>query len=160
MMQVTRAVAVPGLGSEYEKFLFASIGAEENGTLLSVLSALARLDIDPWQEAASLAQLPGNAAIQRLASLIAAMPSGSSAPAEPATTAARLIALLPGRSLSGMPSRQALRGVGAMTKSQTVIYAILILTALVLGAEWFAATRPSSAPANFTHSSASGTNSQ
>ena len=33
--------------------------------LLSVLSALARLDIDPWQEAAQLAGLPGETATRR-----------------------------------------------------------------------------------------------
>jgi hypothetical protein len=40
------------LGPEFENFLFAPIGEDSNGMVLSVLSALARLDIDPWQEAA------------------------------------------------------------------------------------------------------------
>ncbi len=42
---------------ELERFLFAPL--HENGDApLSVLSVLARQDIDPWQEAARLAQLP------------------------------------------------------------------------------------------------------
>ncbi|MFZ1122979.1 MAG: hypothetical protein WAN81_22360, partial [Candidatus Binataceae bacterium] len=83
------------LGPEFDNFLFAPIGEDGNGMLLSVLSALARLDIDPWQEAAKLSGLPGGAATQRLASLIAALPDGASAYPDPATVAARLVALLP-----------------------------------------------------------------
>jgi hypothetical protein len=47
-----------------------------NGTLLSVLSALARLDVDAWQEAANLARMSQEGAIQRLASLIAELSGG------------------------------------------------------------------------------------
>jgi hypothetical protein len=46
------------LDSEFNDFLFAPIGEEGNEMLLSVLSALARLGVDPWQEAARLSQLP------------------------------------------------------------------------------------------------------
>lgn len=65
--------------------------------LLSVLSALARLNVDPWQEAAKLALLPGETATQKLAAIIAALPDGPSARRDPRTIAARLIALLPRR---------------------------------------------------------------
>jgi hypothetical protein len=60
--------------TEFDNFLFAPIGEESNGMLLSVLSALAPLDIDPWQEAAKLSGLLEGAATRRLASLIAALP--------------------------------------------------------------------------------------
>ena len=49
---MTYSASVSRLGSEFDDFLFAPIGADRIGMLLSVLSALARLDIDPWQEAA------------------------------------------------------------------------------------------------------------
>ena len=62
-----RAASTPYLGSQFDDFLFAPIGEEENGMLLSVVSALARLDLDPWQEAASLTGLPVGTATQRLA---------------------------------------------------------------------------------------------
>ena len=68
---MTYSASVSRLGSEFDDFLFAPIGEDRNGMLLSVLSALARLDIDPWQEVAELAGLPGTTATQRLASLIA-----------------------------------------------------------------------------------------
>ena len=61
--------------------------------LLSVLSALARLDLDPWFEAASLSRLPAPAATQRLASLLSTLTTQLKAPA-PATIA-RLVGLLP-----------------------------------------------------------------
>ncbi len=139
---MVRAASVPGLGSEYNNFLFAAIGADKNGTLLSVLSALARLDLDPWQEAAGLARLSGEAATQRLASLIAAMPDGPSVPTETGMLAARLIALLPRRALSGIPSRKVLLGLGPVTGLRAIGYAILVLTVLLLGAEWLVSSRP------------------
>jgi hypothetical protein len=43
---------------------------------LSVLSALARLDVDPWEEAAKLSELPKDTAAQRLASFIVRLPGG------------------------------------------------------------------------------------
>ena len=50
------------LGAEFNDFLFAAIGADAGGTYLTVVSALARLDLDPWAEAAILARLPGGIA--------------------------------------------------------------------------------------------------
>lgn len=155
--EMPRAARVPGLGSEYDNFLYAEIGAEPNGTLLSVLSVLARLNLDPWREAASLAQSPGEAAVQRLASLIAAIPDGPSVPAEPKTTAARLIALLPRRPLYSVPPRQSLRGFGTMTRPQAIVYAIIVLAMLVYGAVLLTGARSSPAPNGISHTSASST---
>ena len=50
--------SVSQLGGEFDDFLFAPVGEEQNGMMLSVVSALARSDVDPWQEAAKLARLP------------------------------------------------------------------------------------------------------
>jgi hypothetical protein len=76
---VTRTIAAPTAGTKFDEFLYAPIGEENNGMLLSVLSALARLDVDPWDEASRLARLPRSAAIQFLTTLIGALPDGSSA---------------------------------------------------------------------------------
>src|SRR5471030_962988 len=82
--------------SAFDAFLFAPIGDDrKDGMMLSVLSALARQGVDPWQEAARLAVLPGKTATQRLASMIAALPETPSAHPDPGMIAARLIALLP-----------------------------------------------------------------
>jgi hypothetical protein len=71
---MTRTTSLSPLGSEFDNFLFAPIGEDKNGMLLSVVSALARLDVDPWQEAGELARLPPESAIARLASRISALP--------------------------------------------------------------------------------------
>ena len=72
---VTAKMALPErfslLHSELNGFLFATMGAEENGAPLSVLSGLTRLGIDPWAEGARLARLPREAAARALAPLIA-----------------------------------------------------------------------------------------
>ena len=125
---------------------------------LSVLSALARLDVDPWQEANELAQLPGETATRRLALLIAAIPGGPSAP-DPGTVAARLIALLPGRASSNVPSHETLFGISAVSEPRGFMYAIVIFVAFVLGAQWIIASHQppvqadnaySSTPSSFT----------
>ena len=43
--------------SEFNEFLFAFVGEEKSGADLTVLSALARLGLDPWNEAARLSAL-------------------------------------------------------------------------------------------------------
>jgi hypothetical protein len=39
------------LHSDLNNFLFASVGEEQNGVTLSVVSGLTRLGLDPWEEA-------------------------------------------------------------------------------------------------------------
>ena len=82
------------IGPEFDEFLCAPIGDDRNGTGLSVLSALARLNVDPWQEATSLARMPREAAVVRLTALIDALPN-EGAIGIPRTIAADLVALLP-----------------------------------------------------------------
>jgi hypothetical protein len=81
--------------SEYRAFLYAPIGDEENGMVVTALSALARIGVDPWQEAASLALMPKDAASQRLTSIIAGLPNGRWVKSDAGRIAAGLIALLP-----------------------------------------------------------------
>jgi hypothetical protein len=150
MVEMARAARIPSIRAEYNDFLYATIGAEANGTSLSVLSAMARMNLDPWREAASLAELPGKAAANRLASLIAALPGRPSAPDESGMTAARLIKLLPQHGLLSpalpQPHRLSippyLLGVIKVLSSRGAIYVVMLLIALTLGAQWFAARRP------------------
>lgn len=97
---------------------------------VSVLSALARLDIDPWQEAADLSELPGKAAIERLTALLERLPPLTRP--DTGATAARLIGLLPPRRGLETLSRKAFFDLGAMADPQTVVY--VIFTAFVLAA--------------------------
>src|SRR5271165_3418585 len=93
---MSHAALVHLIGPEFGPFLFASIGDDRNGKLLSVLSMLARLDIDPWQEAASLAHMSKETATARLTALIGALPDEPTAGVPIASVAADLVALLPG----------------------------------------------------------------
>lgn len=81
--------------SDLNRFLFADVGVEASGMTLTVLSALARRGIDPWQEAKRLAKMPRPDAAEGLAQTIAAMPA-SLWPLPAATAiATQLVALLP-----------------------------------------------------------------
>jgi len=73
---MTHSALTPLIGPEFDDFLFASIDDGQNGPLLSVVSAFARLDVDPWKEAVSLAGMPRLQATERLASLISSLPKG------------------------------------------------------------------------------------
>jgi hypothetical protein len=83
------------LNSELNSFLFASMGKEQSGAPLSVLSALTRLDIDPWAEGARLSNLPKEAAARALVALIALFPDDRRSPSDVREIAARLVELLP-----------------------------------------------------------------
>jgi hypothetical protein len=145
-----RTGSVFPLGSEFDDFLLAPIGDDNNGMLLSVLSALARLDVDPWEEAAALARLPGDAATRKLASLIAALPAGPSARRDSETIAARLIPLLPRRVDREVPSRPTLPRVGKAIRSPILTYLILYAISMlfVLICRWLVTSAPPPAPPN------------
>jgi len=138
---MTNSVWVNRLGSEFDDFLFAPIRDEGNGMLLSVISAFARLDLDPWQEAIKLARLPEKAATERLMSLIAALPDGLSAHQAPETIAERLIALLPRRISSDIASSKTLFGAGEATKFRGGIYMYVVFFVFMLVAQWIAASQ-------------------
>ena len=153
---MTHSVSASHLGSEFDDFLFAPIGEDRNGMLLSALSALARLDLDPWQEAAKLAGWPRETAIQRLASLIAGLPDRPSIHQDPGTIAARLIALLPRPASSNIPPHKALLGAGAVAHPRAIIYMYVILMVFALGAQWIAASHQPPAQIDNNHTLASG----
>ncbi|MDB5394267.1 MAG: hypothetical protein JWM91_1773 [Rhodospirillales bacterium] len=75
------------MSNAYDAFLFESLGIEENGMNLSVLSALARAGVDPWAEAKKLAALPRQAAIAAISAILNLGGDGE--------TARRLAELLP-----------------------------------------------------------------
>ena len=85
--------------SGLENFLFAEIGLESNGSYLTILSLLARLDVDPWAKAAEWADAPRAKVVDLLAEDIARTPLAPDTIATARATAARLACLLPRRSL-------------------------------------------------------------
>ena len=83
--------------SDLNEFLFADVGTEASGMMLSVVSLFARQGNDPWREASRLADLPKAAAADSLAHSIAEMPHGRWNLPDAAAIAGRLIGLLPAR---------------------------------------------------------------
>ena len=64
------------LTAAFNDFLFASVGEDRNDMPLSVVSTLARLNLDPWAEAAELALMPADGATRRLSLLLAEVSDG------------------------------------------------------------------------------------
>ena len=84
------------LRPDLDRFLFAAVGDEIDGIPLSVISALTRLGLDPWQEAGRLSSLSNREAVEQLARLIAELPGLFRPLDEAREIADRLIQLLPG----------------------------------------------------------------
>src|SRR6478672_5107174 len=94
-----------GLGhSEYNPFLFAVVGEGDRGLPITVLTALTRLGLDPWEEAARLSDLPRDVAARALAATIAALPRRDDKAADSQALAARLVDRLPPHSVPGIPA--------------------------------------------------------
>jgi hypothetical protein len=85
------------LHSELNDFLFAHLGEEENGSPRTVLSALTRLGADPWEEGARLSELPRDAAVRALVTMIAMFPQEKRGFSEVTALAEKLAGLLPRR---------------------------------------------------------------
>jgi hypothetical protein len=89
-----------GFGHEFDPFLRSPLWTEPNEMSLSVLSALARLDLDPWGEAATLAGLPRARASLRLATVLIDLPGLAQSPQDLALYCERSVALLPASTLA------------------------------------------------------------
>lgn len=83
------------LSASYDDFLFAPVCEDPNGLRLSVLSALARFNVDPWEEAARLAAMPKQIAETTLLSILDLVSGRSWKSSEAAAAAAQLVRLLP-----------------------------------------------------------------
>ena len=97
---------------------------------LSVLSALARLDLDPWEETAALASMPRDKAKERLAALFKVSTKDLAPASSSHIVAARLIALLPTTSTLKIPTP----GSAAKAKSSSVavLLGIVLLISMSL----------------------------
>ncbi|MFM9849863.1 MAG: hypothetical protein ACKVP3_22245 [Hyphomicrobiaceae bacterium] len=132
MVKVTPAVSVSFFKSEFNDFLYAPIGADRHEMPLSVLSALTRLNLDPWKEAAELSELPKDTATQRLATLIARLPGGRWTPADSGSIADRLIELLPHRRRSkAAENAQGLLGLSGSAVVKTLVCAALVIALII-----------------------------
>jgi hypothetical protein len=83
------------LSASYDDFLYAPVCEDANGMRLSVISALARTNVDPWEEATRLAAMPKAIAEKALLSILDLVSGRSWKSPEAAAIAARLVRLLP-----------------------------------------------------------------
>jgi hypothetical protein len=110
---------------ELDAFLSALVGEDSSGLPLSVVSALARMDLDPWEEAGKLAELPEDAAVQRLAELFLAVPDASLRNGDRTAIATRLIALLRRGSSGQVKSRTQSLTDSVRIRTPPRVYALL-----------------------------------
>ena len=125
-----RHAAPVKLPTAVDTFLFAEVGIEPSGMPLTVLSALARLGLDPWDEAERLSNLRDPDAVGELARSLAAT---TGAPlSDPAGCARRLVALLPGRAVSPLLPPPTDVGLQAIRRRAAVLAAAGVLTSLAM----------------------------
>jgi hypothetical protein len=123
--------------SGLNKFLFAEVGTELNGSPLTILSMLARLGKDPWAEAARWTRLPKTVMIDCLAGSISQMPLSPQAIIDARITAVRLILLLPSQVQLPKNGQDA---VVVMSNAMPKWLPIVLLAGLAFGAA-FSMTR-------------------
>ncbi|MDU8946687.1 hypothetical protein [Ovoidimarina sediminis] len=80
---------------EFERFLHATIGEDQNGYAVTVLSMLARLGLDPWNETADLVTIGRESAGARLGSLLSRFRDVPTLGSDHGRVARELILLLP-----------------------------------------------------------------
>ena len=110
--------------------------------VLSVISGLTRLDIDPWAEAARLSALPKAIAAQTLAPIIARLAEGGAELFDAREIADRLIGLLP----TGASPVSTQRANDDGRNSRHFRFAILLICLLLGTIAFLAATTRRDAP--------------
>lgn len=141
--------------SPFDRFLFASL-SEHDGMVLTVLSALARQDLDPHEEAARLAQLPRDEAAERLAAIIVKANSDWRSPYQAMATAAELLTLLPtgGSNSENNPDARIATAVGNQAQFMMWLTYGIVMAALVFnGGNAQRSAAPNQEPASTTMSS-------
>ncbi|SLN71604.1 hypothetical protein TRL7639_04257 [Falsiruegeria litorea R37] len=90
-------------GSDYDAFLFAKVGEDRAGAAVTVLSVLARLDLEPWTEARELARLCREDAQVRLTTHFETITDIPALALASEGRAAKLVSLLPKRAPLRVP---------------------------------------------------------
>jgi hypothetical protein len=134
------------LRSDLNDFLFAPIANDASGMHLTMLSALARSGVDPWEMAAGLRDLSPEDAAARLVPILTGVPNGPAPGDDAATLAARLVGQLhtpskspprPRSSATVMPAtgrEPSLRSFLALPMPvRLTIYSLLALILVMLG---------------------------
>jgi hypothetical protein len=120
------------LHSDLNDFLFASVGEEQNGVTLSVVSGLTRLGLDPWEEAARLTPLPKPHAAEALAKVIARLPIHRTQSLDDLAISRRLVELLPAQKMAPFQGREQAGAAQKKYWGTMILLASVALAAAVL----------------------------
>ena len=116
---------------DLNKFLFAAVGEERNGIPLSMMSALAQLDLDPWEEAGRLSNLAKQEAIERLTGLILRLPGMRRPSSEAQQIAAELVDALPMHKGEASPAQEVRRTAPRNITSGKAFWLICLAVAAI-----------------------------
>ncbi len=117
---------------EFERFLYASVGEDRNGYVVTVLSTFARLDLDPWMETAELVRLKRDAAQKRLGTLLARFRDVPTLASDHESVARDLSQLLPEGPVSGYTTRTTSTAADAHSGLSGVIWVVLSIVFVIL----------------------------
>jgi len=112
---------------EFERFLHASVGEDRNGYVVTVLSTLARLGLDPWKETAELVTLGRDEARARLGTLLARFRDVPTLASDHRRVARDLSQLLPEAPTSGTLNRAASAVADGRPGTSGAIWAVLAI---------------------------------
>lgn len=119
-------------GTDYDRFLYAYVGEDRNGSGVTVVSALARLGFDPWKEAAELAKLGQKAAQTRLEARLLKLQDVPALSLDHTSVAIKLILLLPRCSTEKAPKLIRPATLNRPRVSTSWIFAVLIVGLVLL----------------------------
>jgi hypothetical protein len=128
-----------GLTTQFDAFLFAPVCEDLNGLQISVLSALARMNRDPWKEAARLAAMPKASAETALVSTLQLAAANGWDPMQANKLSARLVSLLPHAGVIATVTRDAAQRPPAPAVS-LLMWLALVMTMALLAPHYRAAT--------------------
>lgn len=117
-------------GTEYDAFLFAIVGDDRNGASVTVLSALARLDLEPWAEARNLAGLTREIAQIRLSTHLNSITRTSVLTLSSENGSAMLVDLLPKHASPLDPSTK-LVSQGWIDWTQLALIGVVVLAVIL-----------------------------
>ena len=131
---MTPASSITFFKPEFQDFLYAPVSTQVDAPTLSVLSALARLGLDPWAEASELAHLPIEAARARLATLLGGLPTGSWPQTDGVRIVDRLVQLLPrhGYARTAAPESPAMHLPQASRASARLLIVVALAVAVLV----------------------------
>lgn len=120
-------------GNDFDPFLFASVGEDRNGATVTVISALARLGLDPWKEAGDLAVLERNAACARLGSHFVEFEDVPALRHEHEAVAQKLVEFLPDRSPIGVAKQAGLGSFQVLSPISVkwLLFALFVVLGLI-----------------------------